>query len=438
MSTEFLILFYWSVGVTLLALLRLRIGIFFISVHQATALRAFANIAQYGQPRSQAFLPTMIFGQEGLETSGVIFLISGMLTTLFVALPASIRHRPPHTQLTIPPVPTWGLWAIGIYLAIFTVSVKTIFTGSYATQGQILFDAPSGGVQAIVVGTIIYELYRRVQARKLTPLRAFIAFLIICFVTDYSKGSTGFATGFLMTGIFLFCSTQTGIVKRWVPLIGALSLIILMALLIRTARHTLHQDGIDALTSAGSTLTSAESSRSENAEGIEERSNGSQIAAHVLECVWLYDNGYDRQWRSFYNPILYTFQPAFLMKILNIEREEEAAWELGRYFVHGGGLFIFGEMYWNGGYLCVFLMTASLLALAWFVDTRRDVSFNALLFACMFTPSLFQGTQYGVTYPARGFSNAVLAILIFRLARWASASRVTHRVSKRVLSREAR
>lgn len=404
-------LFLLAAFASVMALVRLRTGLFFIAMNQAIALRALDGVVEFGQPASQFFLPHALFSETNLQVAAGIFAISVPLTLLFVALPGSTTVELAPSAL--PPLPRWVLWALAVYFVVFIVSVRTIFTGAYASEGQVVFSAPSGGVQALMTSAVIYELYRRVRLQSMSPSRASLILGGLLFLTDYSKGTTGFATSFLLSGTALFFSVRTGIRRRLVPVLGALALVGVIAMIVRTVRQTLHERGTAAISAAAATLESAESRRSETGEGLEDRMNGAQIAAHTLECVWLYENGRGREWRSIYNPVIYTFQPAFLVKALDLERPKEAAWELGEYFIHGGGIFAFGEMYWNGGYLCVFLVTLVLLGFTWFVDTRRSRSLWILLFACMFVPSLFQGVQYGLAYPARGVANALLAALLF-------------------------
>lgn len=411
MGQSFNVLFLLAAVATLIALARLRIGLFFIAINQAIALRALDGIVVYGQPRSQWFLPQALFSQSQLELTSGIFWISVPLTLLFVLLPGGAHDD--GTAQQWPPLPKWVLWLAGIYFAVLVVSVRTIFTGAYASEGQLVFHAPSGGVQAMMTSAVIYELYRRVRVGAVSAPRAFLYLSGLLFLTDFSKGTTGFATSFLLCGTALFFSTRSGIRRRLLPLVAAVALVATTAMIVRTVRQSLHESGTSAVTAAARTIESSETRRAETGEGLEDRMNGAQIAAHTLECVWLYENGRGREWRSIYNPLIYTFQPAFLVKWLGLQRPKEAAWELGDYFIHGGGVFSFGEMYWNGGYLCVFLVSLALLALTWFIDTHRSRSIWALLFACMFTPSLLQGMQYGLSYPARGLSNAVLAVILF-------------------------
>ena len=108
---------------------------------------------------------------------------------------------------------------------------------------------------------------------------------------------------------------------------------------------------------------------------------------------------------------VYTFQPRYVMDLLGKERAIEPAWELNKYFIHGGGIAIFGEMYWNGGYFCVWFATTLVLLLAYLVDTRRDKGFEWLILYCMYTSCLGYGVGYGLTYLFCGVSNGLIVIV---------------------------
>ena len=84
----------------------------------------------------------------------------------------------------------------------------------------------------------------------------------------------------------------------------------------------------------------------------------------MLLCTTLYDSGSSRNWRSIYNVLEYTLMPSFLVRWLGWNRSIEPAWELASHFVHGGGINVLGELYWNGGLLCV-AVVATAIAFFW-------------------------------------------------------------------------
>jgi hypothetical protein len=136
-------------------------------------------------------------------------------------------------------------------------------------------------------------------------------------------------------------------------------------------------------------------------------------------CVALYDNHHSREWRSIWGPLEYTVKPAVLLGPLGLTRSREAAWELGDYFIHGGGINTFGEFYWNGGYFCLILMSAVTIGFLLAVDVlaRRNWAWFAL--ACCIAPGLVQGYGYGFAQVFRGIANGVIFLVPFvAYLRW--------------------
>jgi hypothetical protein len=129
----------------------------------------------------------------------------------------------------------------------------------------------------------------------------------------------------------------------------------------------------------------------------------------MLMCEALYDNGISRQWRSIYDVIEYTFKPSFLERWLGWERSIDSRWELGHYYTHLGGIFVLGEFYWNGGWLCVMVMVTLLSFFASIVDMRYRASPFWLMMLVQFAPSLLMGCGYGFAQISRGAINGLLA-----------------------------
>jgi hypothetical protein len=204
---------------------------------------------------------------------------------------------------------------------------------------------------------------------------------------------------------------------------AALLLVALVSVVmfIRSARTYIATEGFGgAAEIALERLTSLTSSESD--EGLEGAANGTQGAAHVLMCIALYDNGYSREWRSVWGPIEYTFKPAVLLRPLGLERSREAAWELGDYFIHGGGINTFGEFYWNGGYLCLILMGVVVIGFLLMVDVKANQSWAWFALACAIAPGLVQGYGYGFAQVFRGIANGLLFLVPFvSYLRWVEA-----------------
>jgi hypothetical protein len=385
-------------------------------------LRALATIDEFGQPRSMGYLPSSVFDPSRMETAANIFVIVTAFSIVSVCMPAFSRRE----VQSLPALPKWTLWAMGIYFVALAIGSRTVFSTGYATEAQKVFYVPQGGVMPCLQGLVVYELYRRVHLEKYSTVRAFVVLFMLLLVTDYSKGLTGSATGLVFVTAFLLLGRGGNPWTRPLKLGTVLVVAGLFAMVIRQSRGIMHLEGSAAVAAASDQIVSAEVNRASSAEGLETLTNGEQYACHILECVMLYDWGYGRQWRSFYLPIVYTFQPLFIMDWMGWERELDATWELARHFIHGGGIAIFGEMYWNGGYLCVVIATFVSIALAYLADTRRDASFGWLIFHIMYAQTLLQGVGYGINYLFRGSINALLMIAAYKLlAKW-DARKASH------------
>ena len=125
-------------------------------------------------------------------------------------------------------------------------------------------------------------------------------------------------------------------------------------------------------------------------------------ADHILECVTLYDGGVSREWRSIYNVIEYTFKPSFLQDTSGGSVPKKPRGTLADHFVHGGGLNILGEFYWNGGFLCVFIMATALSFFCFILDKNWRSSPFCLLMLTQFGPPFLMGYGYGFAQASRG------------------------------------
>ncbi len=394
------------------ALMRMRPATIILTANQILVLVAFGNIARFGQPTSQGFLPTSVFSLENISIAENLFCITTAMLLLIAFLPSRFRNE----QLALPVVPSWVLTLLLAYFVSVAFSQRTILTNAYADPDSAVYNVSiGGGAYAFLASLLLYEVVRRTFVGTLRRSTGF-AFLFFAFLaTDYLKGSTGLASGFVITAATLIFSREPRPTRRWITLGAILASLALFLIAVRTMRATLSTEGTAAFAQFSSQLQRKSSDQANTGEGIETMGNGAQYAAHVLECIALYESGVDREWRSVYLPLLYTFEPSFLLRPLGIERPLEAAWELANYYIHGGGIFVVGELYWNGGYLCVVLVFAGLSWLAWKCDTRYRDNFFWLIMVCNFSSNLFQGIGYGFAQVARGAINGLLALLVWKV-----------------------
>lgn len=407
-------LFLVCVAAMGLALLRVRPATLMLAANQAVALRAISNISRFGKPRSQMFLPDSIFSNANQDIAMRVFAISAALTVLFVLLPS---RKKPFDPTTLPRLPSWAFNLLVVYFAILIFSENTILSQGYTDPDRSHYGANLGGGTAFANAMFIYEMARRTMTGEISRRTAFQIILALFIATDYLHGSTGAATGFvIVASLVIFAPVAT--VKRTTGLVAVLVGMSLLALTIRTLRST-YSTGESGLSTVATSLRQTSATQESTSEGIETMGNGTQYAAHVFECITLYEAGESRNWRSIYLPLVYTVEPSFLIKPLDIERPKEAAWELADYFIHGGGIFVVGELYWNGGYFCVLVVFAGLAFVCW----RADVSYSSSFFGLMMTchlGTLLQGTGYGFAQVTRGIINGLIAMTI-----WALASRLS-------------
>ncbi|GAC1370062.1 MAG: hypothetical protein NVSMB47_19590 [Polyangiales bacterium] len=402
-----------SLGIAAVALFRLRPATFIFAGNQIGVLRALSHVEALGQPRSQAFLPPSIFSLANLAIAQNLFLLSTALLAVAVLLPGPAGRAPE----PLPRLPRWLFALILLYLAAVIFSQKTILTHSYTDPDRYLYGFNLSGGHALIASIFLYEMVRRAMTGEWTRLAAFGSLLLLFLLTDYLKGTTGLATGYLVVSAFLVLGGEPRLRKRWLTLGGAMAAIVLMALIVRGTRATLFNEGTSSIASLRDTLQDDERRTSRTGEGAEVMGNGVQYAAHVLECIALYEAHVSREWRSIYLPVLYTFQPRFVIDLLGLERAKEAAWELGDYYIHGGGIYVLGELYWNGGYLCAAIVYTFLMLFCWLCDTRWRTSFVWLLLLCEFAPGTLQGVGYGFAQVSRGILNGLLVLACYAALR---------------------
>jgi len=398
-----------SIVLSLLALFRMRPSLFMVAINQVVVLRAMSNIERYGQPESQAYVPSSVFSTENIEIAKALFAIATFVLAIGICAPERKR-----SQQELPALPSWLTLFLGLYFLMVAISTRTILTHGYTDPGRIIFNVNLSGIHELLVGLMLYEVYRRVVIGSLQPLLALALLFLMFSATDYLKGSTGFATGTLIGAAILFFRQEARSWRRWGQLAGTLLLLVATAVVVRGVRSEFHTEGQQAVEEMVRDAAQGEEDVARNGEGIEGRANGSQYAAHVLECISLYESGIRRDWRSIYLPLEYTFKPSILVNMLGWERSEEAAWELSRYYIHGGGTYLLGELYWNGGYLCVWLVFAGLVWVLFLSDTRAPNSLFWCALVCVIDVGLFQGIGYGFAQTSRGAINGVIAFFIIK------------------------
>jgi hypothetical protein len=401
----FFLLWVANCLIAAVALYRVRPCTFIFATNQVIGLRALQRIAEGGQPQSAEYLPPYVFADANISIASKIFLIStiGLLVAALLPSPRK-KSDPPAREMMAVPKPV--LLVVGVYFILLILSRKTMFQVGYSEDERFVFGLNISGAHVLAVGVLLYELCRRTITGRLHPRAAFASILLLFFLTDFLKGSTGIATGTVLTAAVLFFGMEKS--KRLGLLFSASSLAVLLGIAVfaRGVRQDLASEGMVAVDRFVGTLAQPAGDES----GLEHTTNGEQTATHVLECITLYEAGISREWRSIYNPVIYTFEPSFLLEPLGVTRPKEAAWELADYFIHGGGINTLGEFYWNGGYFCVLIMVLVLVGWVYLLDSRWRRGGPWLLMACCFAPGFLQGFGYGFAQVSRGAFNGLLGL----------------------------
>jgi hypothetical protein len=400
----FWILVVASAVLALVALLRRRPAAFIFAASQTMILRALLRFSQEGRLDTLTYTPRWVFSTDVLTTAASILAISVAMSAVFLALPSRPSRLDP---LTLPALPRWALWVLAAYFVLVIVSQRWIFSMGYS-EGQQVASTPIGGVQTIMSSLLLYEVCRRVWIGSWGVPRGLLVVGGVFVMTDYLRGATGIATGYILVAAILLWQQGQTRLRTALRVVSMVALVSAFAMMVRMTRIDVSSRGMLAVENAADTIFGGDGA------GVDEGSSAPQFATHVLECITLYDGGHSREWRSLTDPVIFTFEPAFLTEPLGIERPISAPWELGNYFIQLGGISIFGEAYWNGGYLGVFVFLGLVLGLCYFCDSRYRSSFTWLVILLNVGPVLLAGVNYGFSYEFRALVNALIQLAMFR------------------------
>jgi hypothetical protein len=379
-----------------------------LAANQATVTKAFIAIVHSGQPESEPFLPALVFSEEHIAIASRLCAFASIVALLLVLLPSRDSPTAKHILPNLPGAVKIFLFA---YFAAVILSTKTIFQGAWTDNERQVYVFDLGGLHVLLMGLLIYFFATLVRRRAFSPGAAIVALFVTCTLSHFLKGTTGIAAGTAATGAFVFFDAERRVLRRTAALTGTLLLLFLTAATIRAIRSSVYDEGATSLSHFAEVFVGGDSDRPATGQAIEDTANGTQYASHMLECITLWEQGVSREWRSIYNPIEYTLKPSFLLGLFGLSRSREAAWELGDYFIHGGGIYTLGEYYWNGGYLCVIVVFTLLGLFMYKCDTSFRYSLNWLLMLAGFAPGFLMGQGYGFAQVARGIFNGLWLIL---------------------------
>jgi hypothetical protein len=371
--------------------------------------RALSQMYVNGKPASQFFLPGFLFSPENLAIAGTLLAIS--FVSLVVAT-VGLRRTQNRIAADAPALPRWLIIATAVCLVVYAGARSTIFTSGYASRSVLHYDFElGGGIYTFLCSILLYELTRRRLLGQMRAWSAYLLLFLLFFLTGYSKGGTGLTTGYLVTGAVLLLP-RTGASRRLSNLLrisAVLAGILALSLVIRSVRTTLASQGGDAINEF---IESLGQSQEDSSEGLETRANATQSASHVLMCTYLYDAGHSRSWRSLSDVVEFTLKPSVFVYYFGWSRPVDPATDLLTYFIHGGGINVLGECYWNGGYLGVLILVSLLSLFCGLVDKYYRSSPLWLMLMAQFAPVFLMGYSYGIPQVCRGAINGLLAYAV--------------------------
>lgn len=371
--------------------------------------RALSQMQQHGRPPSQFYLPGFLFSQENLSTAATILTFS-LLSLMVVTI--ALGRRRIRIGADAPAVPRWLIIATALALAIYAGARSTIFTGGYAGRSVVHYDFElGGGIYTFLCSLLLYELARRRLLGQISARRAFLVLFLLFFVTGYAKGGTGLTTGYLVTGAILLLP-RTGSSRRLANLLRVCVVVagvMAISFLVRGVRSNLSVEGGDAISNF---IDSLERRYDDTGEGLESMANATQSACHMLMCTYLHDAGRSRDWRSIRDVVEFSIKPSIFVYYFGWNRPVDPASELRYHFIHGGGINVLGESYWNGGYVGVVVLGSLIALFCGLVDKHYRASPLWLMMMAQFTPVFLMGYGYGIPQVSRGAINGLLAFFM--------------------------
>jgi hypothetical protein len=402
--------------VAIVALYQLRICTLTLVGNNMLVARALGSIERYGPPVSQKVIPASIFSSDNLSTAAGMLTVSLVTVVVFTIVSPRQRVR---IGADAPAVPKWILGVIMLLFAAYMGGSATILSTGYADESRTRYDFELAGGTTFLCGLLLYEVARRRLLALVTARKAFFFVFTFLFLVFYLKGSTGITTGYLVTSVMVFLP-RTGAARRISNLLrigGALVLILVLSFVVRSVREGLSEGGWTSVRTAIDNAVTQESTREDSSEGLESTANATQSATHMLLCATLYDSGISREWRSIYDVFQYTFIPSFSERWFGWQRSIDSRWELAQYYAHGGGINLLGEFYWNGGWLCVVIMTTLVSFFVSIIDKYYRARPFWLMMMFQFAPSFLMGYGYGFAQTSRGAINGLIVAGTFWAAR---------------------
>jgi hypothetical protein len=135
---------------------------------------------------------------------------------------------------------------------------------------------------------------------------------------------------------------------------------------------------------------------------------------HLLHTIDLYHSNVSLDGTTFVDLILQSV-PGFICDWLGFERPLNGAWRLAQYRIHGGGMYVIAEGYWNFGLLGSSIVALGLAFLVRYLETwyrKQEILIACTYFA--FLGSFGFGVFYGLQPLVRAFQVALVSALIMK------------------------
>ncbi len=310
---------------------------------------------------------------------------------------------------------TWAFLIVGNLLLAVTIPGDFITNVSYGTAAyydRSGFAAGNGGVALLGCLLVTFTV---VSASRLYGFDS-TRFKIACFLALASmmyfrilRGSRGGAIGLFATFAFLYyMNSKLRPWKRTVVLVSASALVLLVFNLLAEVRATAHRAGFAVAfdRSVSSSFTLLDHPMQLNLLP--------QMYWHLLHCVDLYQMNVRLNGQTFVD-LLPEAIPEDVSKFLGIARPISASWRLAAYRIHGGGMFVIAEGFWNFGFPGA-LFVAGVLALIamklehWYREQEPILSCSYFAFLGTFGFGLY----YGLQGFARAFEMSLVLALTMR------------------------
>lgn len=310
-------------------------------------------------------------------------------------------------------VTTWPFLVVGTILLVLTVPGDFIANVSYGTSAYFRDAGVAAGKGGLSLLASVFITFAIVAASRLYGFHSlrfrFTAVISLAAMVYFrlSRGSRSGAIGLFATVAFLYyMNSKLRPWKRVAVLLGASFVLLFFFNMLADVRATAHRVGFERA------IDSSVSSSGSLINHPMKVNLLPQMYWHLLHCVDLYQMNVRLDGRTFFDLIPEAI-PQDISDFFHIQRPLSAAWRLAGYRIHGGGMFVIAEGYWNFGMqgaLCVALVLALIAAKLehWFRVQEPILSCSYFGFLGTF--------GFGIYYGLQGFMRAFELSLVLALA----------------------